>query len=217
MVDRVARSVTLHRSGALSHFGRNCAGVWRNPRRCSLCPSQRTPTARAVQRNRDVCDSVSEAKEISDACSQGKGGKSQTGSCAKNEAASHADARAEISEKEGGQRSIRQTCEIKVRSKRRGNAEAEKNTARAGRKRARHRRNRDLAATGDCGTNAAAFATTSASARRFSNWAGAGRDRKIRHRGGPGIRTCAITAAAPARFLAVESSSQLPLPNKLRN
>ena len=130
------RSVTLRCSGALSHFARSGTRVWRNPRRCPLCASQRTQTARAVQRNRDVCNAVSETKEISDPCSKSKGGKSQSECFVKNEAASYANARAEISEKEVGQRSIRQICKIKVRSKRRGNAKAEKNTAAASRKRA---------------------------------------------------------------------------------
>ena len=132
-------------------------------------------------------------------------------------ASPYANARAEISEKEVGQRSIRQICKIKVRSKTRGNAKAEKNTAAASRKRAHHGRDRKPATTGDCCTNTGALATTSGSARRFSAWASAGCHRKIRHRGGPGIGTSAITAAAPIRFVAVESSSHLPLPDKLRN
>ena len=211
------RSVTLRCSGALSHFARSGTRVWRNPRRCPLCASQRTQTARAVQRNRDVCYAVSKTKEISDPCSKSKGGKSHTECFAKNEAASYANARAEISEKEVGQRSIRQICKIKVRSKRRGNAKAEKNTAAASRKRAHHGRDRKPATTGDCCTNTGALATTSGSARRFSARASAGCHRKIRHRGGPGIGTSAITAAAPIRFVAMESSSHLPLLDKLRN
>ena len=116
-----------------------------------------------------------QTKEISDPCSKSKGGKSHTECFAKNEAASYANARAEISEKEVGQRSIRQICKIKVRSKRRGNAKAEKNTAAASRKRAHRGRDRKPATTGDCCTNTSALATTSASTRRFSDWASAGR------------------------------------------
>ncbi len=89
--------------------------------------------------------------------------------------------------------------------------------ASASRKRAHHGRDRKPATTGDCCTNTGALATTSGSTRRFSAWASAGCHRKIRHRGGPGIGTSAITAAAPIRFMAVESSSHLPLPDKLRN
>jgi hypothetical protein len=62
--------------------------------------------------------------------------------------------------------------------------------------------------------NTSAFATAEACSHRFRGRAGSGCDRKIRHRGGPGVRASAIAAAAPIRFLAVESPSQLPLPNK---
>src|SRR5207245_644190 len=98
---------------------------------------------------------------------------------------------------------------------RRGDAKAKKNARAARRRRARRVINKGDPCPESGRGNASPYAAAEASARRFNSRASSGGDRKIRHRGGPGLRAAAVAAAAPIRFLAVESSSQLPVSNKL--
>ena len=88
-----------------------------------------------------------------------------------------------------------------------------KNAGHASRRRARHVGTGSVAATGDCRANANTFATAEVCPCRYSCRPRSGCHRKIRHRGGSGIRASAVAPAAE-RFLAVESVSQLPLPNE---
>ena len=201
-VDRIARSVTLRRSGALSHLARNCACIWRIGRGSPSRAGQCRKTKRSIRRNRDRRRVHSETKEISNA---------------ENQATSHPHAEAKNSEQEiRCEKNVRQNeqkCDIDVGAKR-GDTQATKNADATSRKSARCVRNHTAAATRDCGANASAFAAVQACGCRFSERTGSGCDRKIRHRGGPGIRAAAVATAAPIRFLAVESSNQLPLPNQ---
>src|SRR6058998_941309 len=65
-VDRVARSVTLRRSGAFSHLG--CTRRWRNRRRSPLRASQRRTRKppRSIRSRRDTRRVLSETKKISE-------------------------------------------------------------------------------------------------------------------------------------------------------
>ena len=182
-------------------MARNCACIWRIGRGSPSRASQCRKTKRSIRRNRDRRRVHSETKEISNA---------------ENQATSHPDAETKNSEeeirREKNVRQNEQNCDIDVGAKR-GDAQATKNAGAANRKSARYVRNLTAAATRDCGANASASAAVQACGCRFSERTGSGCDRKIRHRGGPGVRASAV-AAATARFLVLESSSQLSLPNK---
>jgi len=201
-VDRIARSVTLRRSGALSHLARNCACIWRIGRGSPSRAGQCRKTKRSSRRNRDRRRVHSETKEIANA---------------ENQATSHPNAETKNSEEEiQREKNVQQNeqkCEIDVGG-RRGNAEATKNAAAGSRRGACSIRNLTAAATRDCRANTTASATVQACACRFSERTGSGCDREIRYRGGSRIRAAAVAAAAPIRFLAVEPSNQLPLPNQ---
>ena len=118
--------------------------------------------------------------------------------------------------KEVGQRSIRQICEIKVRSKRRGNAKAEKNAA------PQVEKARATAETAAPPPRAIAVPTPAPSPQPQPPRAvsATGQAQVVIEKSGieedQGFEP--PPSPPPRRwFLAVESSSQLPLPNKFRN
>ena len=85
-VDRVAHSVTLRRSDALSHLAHNCVRLWRNPWKSHLCASRcrRKKPTRGVRADRGAFLAVSETKKISGPGSksiEGQIGKKTPGSC----------------------------------------------------------------------------------------------------------------------------------------
>ena len=146
-VDRIARSVTLRRSGALSHLARNCACIWRIDRGSPARAGQRRKTARSIGGSRDTLGVHSETEEISNA---------------ENEATPHANAETKNSKKEiRRDKNIRRNeekREIEVGAKR-GDAQATKNAGSASSRSARGVRNPSAAATCDRRGNASAFAT----------------------------------------------------------